>query len=110
MSGISGVGSIRPSQLVSTFGPGSIYDSLNDSFLIMGTDSWNERNCKKLTDETLLHYLKKSEPRRYASLVKFMVPISSNDDVEQVQFEHFHVGAYVPNVICFNAETIRALD
>ena len=89
MSGISRVGSIRPSQLVSTFGPGSIYDDLNDSFLIMGTDSWNERNCKKLTDETLLHYLKKSEPRRYASLVKFMVPISSKENVEQVAIQTF---------------------
>lgn len=89
MTGIFGVGSIRPSQLVSTFGPGSIYDNLDDSFLIMGTDSWNERNCKKLTDETLLHYLKKSDPRRYASLIKFMVPISSNESDEQVAIRTF---------------------
>lgn len=89
MSGIFGVGSIRPSQLVSTFGPGSIYDNLADSFLIMGTDSWNERNCKKLTDETLLFYLKKSEPRKYASLIKFLVPISSNEDDEQVAIRTF---------------------
>jgi len=89
MSGNFGVGSIRPSQLVSTFGPGAIYDNLDDSFLIMGTDSWNERNCKKLTDETLLFYLKKSEPRKYSALVKFIVPISSNDDDEQVAIRTF---------------------
>lgn len=89
MSSIFGVGSIRPSQLVSTFGPGSIYDNLVDSFLIMGTDSWNERNCKKLTDETLLFYLKKSEPQKYSSLVKFMVPISPNEDDEQVAIRTF---------------------
>lgn len=89
MSSNFGVGSIRPSQLVSTFGPGAIYDNLDDSFLIMGTDSWNERNCKKLTDETLLFYLKKNEPRKYSSLVKFLVPISSNDDEEQVAIRTF---------------------
>ena len=89
MSAFRGAGSIRPSQLVSTFGPGSIYDNLYDSFLIMGTDSWNERNCKKLTDETLLFYLKKSEPRKYSSLVKFLVPISSRDDEEQVAISTF---------------------
>jgi len=89
MSNILRAGSIRPSQLVSTFGPGSIYDNLNDSFLIMGTDSWNERNCKKLTDETLMFYLKKSEPQKYSSLVKFLVPVSSNEDDEQVAIRTF---------------------
>ena len=84
-----GVGSIRPSQLVSTFGPGSIYDNLDDSFLIMGTDSWNERNCKKLTDETLFHYLKKSEPKKYSKLIKFMVPVSSHEDEVQVAIQTF---------------------
>ena len=89
MSGIFGVGSIRPSQLVSTFGPGSIYDDLSDSFLIMGADSWNERNCKKLTDETLMFYLKKNKPRKYSALTKFLVPISSNEDDEQVAIKTF---------------------
>ena len=82
-------GSIRPSQLVSTFGPGSIYDNLNDSFLIMGTDSWNERNCKKLTDETLLHYLKNSESTKYSMLTKFMVPVSSHEDDKQIAIQTF---------------------
>lgn len=89
MPSTSCVGSIRPSQLVSTFGPGSIYDSRDDSFLIMGADSWNERNCKKLMDETLLLYLRKSNPARYSSLTKFMVPVSSNEDNEQVAIRTF---------------------
>lgn len=89
MSGIFGAGSIRPSQLVSTFGPGSIYDNLYDSFLIMGTDRWNEGNCKKLTDETLMFYLKKKEPQKYSALSKFLVPVSSNEDDEQVGIKTF---------------------
>ena len=89
MNGIFGVDSIRPSQLVSTFGSGSIYDNLTDSFLIMGTDRWNEQNCKPLKDTTLLSYLQRGEPRKYSRLDRFLVPISSNEDDTPVAIRTF---------------------
>ena len=89
MYGTSKVGSIRPSQLVSTFGPGSIYDSTPDSFLIMGTDKWIVDNCRKLTDETLLSYLKSTAPDRYRSLKGFIIPVSTDDSNKQIAVRTF---------------------
>lgn len=63
-------GDIRPSQLISTFGPGSIYDNLNDSLLIMGTDKWDKNNFRSLRHETLLYYLQAKHP----NLKEFRVP------------------------------------
>lgn len=36
-------GVIRPSQLVSTFGPGSLVQTEHDSIMVMGPDSWSPR-------------------------------------------------------------------
>ena len=36
-------GTVRPSQLISSFGPGSLVQTRNDSVIIMGPDSWAER-------------------------------------------------------------------
>ena len=36
-------GAIRPSQLVSTFGPGSLVQTEHDSIMVMGPDSWSPR-------------------------------------------------------------------
>ena len=63
-------GDIRPSQLVSTFGPGSIYDNLKDSLLILGTDKWDKSNFRSLRHETLLYHLQ----ARYPNLKEFRVP------------------------------------
>ena len=37
-------GTVRPSQLISAFGPGSIVQTRNDSVIVMGPDSWAESN------------------------------------------------------------------
>ena len=63
-------GDIRPSQLVSVFGPGSIYDNIKDSLLVMGTDRWNEKSFRKLKHETLLYHLRTTHPH----LKEFWVP------------------------------------
>ena len=36
-------GGVRPSQLITTFGPGSIVDFKNDSVMIMGLQDWKEQ-------------------------------------------------------------------
>jgi hypothetical protein len=57
----SKLGTLRPSQILTTFGPGSLYDTLNDSVMIMGTQFWNDLDTsyKKIIDERLLSYVKK---------------------------------------------------
>ena len=37
-------GKIRPNQLITTFGPGSIVQTEHDSVLVMGTDFWFNRS------------------------------------------------------------------
>ena len=55
------IGTLRPSQILTTFGPGSLYDTFNDSIMIMGTQFWNnlDTSYKKIIDERLLSYIKK---------------------------------------------------
>lgn len=40
----SPAGTVRPSQLISSFGPGSLVQTRNDSVVIMGPDSWAEHS------------------------------------------------------------------
>lgn len=90
MSRIFGtIGTLRPSQLISTFGPGAIYDNLKDSMLILGTDSWREENCKRLQEESLLLYLKNSGNRMYSNLTKFLVPVSKGKHDQHIPVRTF---------------------
>ena len=55
------IGEVRPNQLITTFGPGSVIDALNDSITIVDLDYWNADNieAKKLLHEChLLKFLK----------------------------------------------------
>ena len=91
-----GPGSLRPSQMVSTFGPGAIYDNLKDSLLIMGTDRWKTKNCKILNDETLLTYLKKNDNRKYSRLKHLLVPISTVENDAQIPVMTFPTWGVCP--------------
>lgn len=65
-------GDIRPSQLVSTFGPGAIYDNLKDSLIIMGINKWERHHFRPLRHETLLYHLQNAG---YHNLKEFRTPI-----------------------------------
>jgi len=52
------VGDIRPSQLLFTFGVGSLLDLPNMSVVVMGTDDWNTGYCTSVTEERLLAAVK----------------------------------------------------
>ena len=84
----TGPGTIRPSQIISTFGPGSIYDNLRDSFLIMGINSWDRSNLKKVSDPVLLSFLK-NEYSYFANIKTFMVPVSTEVTDKQVPVKTF---------------------
>jgi hypothetical protein len=42
------LGELRPSQLIFTFGVGSLVDLPNMSAMVMGLDDWDTRYCKEL--------------------------------------------------------------
>jgi len=58
------VGSIRPSQLISTFGPGSLVNVENDTVMILGLEFWpldqDEERFKRVTHPYLSQQLEKN--------------------------------------------------
>jgi hypothetical protein len=48
------LGEIRPSQLIFTFGVGSLIDLPNMSALVMGLDDWDTRYCKEIQEDRLV--------------------------------------------------------
>src|SRR5437773_956319 len=78
------IGQLRPSQVVTTFGPGSIVDLREDSVMILGLDFWPSAP----DSYRVIH-----EPRLEASLRvrEFHIPTSSEDDpnIPCVSFPEF---------------------
>ncbi|MGB3403915.1 MAG: DUF1998 domain-containing protein [Microcoleaceae cyanobacterium] len=48
------VGELRPSQILFSFGIGAMVDLPNLSAIVMGSESWNDKNTVQLTEERLL--------------------------------------------------------
>jgi hypothetical protein len=48
------VGELRPSQLLHTFGVGSVADLPNLSVMVLGLDSWNLEHAERITEDRLL--------------------------------------------------------
>ena len=48
------LGEIRPNQLITTFGPGSIVDAVKDSVTVLDLNYWKEKG-KKIIDGRLAH-------------------------------------------------------
>jgi hypothetical protein len=53
------LGELRPSQLIFTFGVGSLIDLPNLSALIMGLDDWDTRYCKEVEEDRLVAAIQK---------------------------------------------------
>src|SRR5213075_209380 len=48
------VGELRPSQVLTTFGIGSLVDLPNLSVMVMGLESWPDSYCTEIGEERLL--------------------------------------------------------
>ncbi|MFN7640785.1 MAG: sulfate ABC transporter substrate-binding protein, partial [bacterium] len=48
------VGNVRPSQLLWTYGPGSLVDLPNLSVVTMGIDRWEQNRCQPIQESRLL--------------------------------------------------------
>jgi len=53
------LGEIRPSQLIFTFGVGSLIDLPNMSALVMGLDDWDTRYCSEIHEDRLVAAIQK---------------------------------------------------
>ena len=66
---------VRPSQLTGIFGPGSIYDNLKDSMLVLGTDYWDQCKFDKIREPHLLAHIRAGS--RYLDRMRYFVSVSS---------------------------------
>lgn len=70
------LGSLRPSQLIFTFGIGSLVDLPNMSVLVLGLDDWDTAACTEITEERLVVALRKRLGNQLGSL--FLPPIGKD--------------------------------
>jgi hypothetical protein len=67
------LGEIRPSQLIFTFGVGSLIDLPNMSALVMGLDDWDTRYCREIEETRLIGAIQKRLGAQVAHL--YLPPI-----------------------------------
>lgn len=95
------LGEIRPNQLITTFGPGSIIDAVKDSVTILDLNYWKEKG-KKIIDGRLASYL---------GVDCFYMPRTSySADVPVVTFPYMHVCSSVKCGRIFDARENFDLD
>lgn len=95
------LGEIRPNQLITTFGPGSIVDAVKDSVTILDLNYWKEKG-KKIIDGRLASYL---------GVDCFYMPRTSySGDIPVVTFPYMHVCSNVKCGRIFDARESFELD
>lgn len=95
------LGEIRPNQLITTFGPGSIIDAVKDSVTILDLNYWKEKG-KKIIDGRLASYL---------NVDCFYMPRTSySGDIPVVTFPYMHVCSNVKCGRIFDARENFDLD
>lgn len=87
------LGELRPNQIITTFGPGTIVDAVKDSVTVLDINYWKEKG-KKIVDGRLASYL---------GVDCFYMPRTSySGDVPVVSFPYIHV--------CSNIKCGRIFD
>ena len=76
------LGELRPNQIITTFGPGSVVDAVKDSVTILDISYWKHKG-KKIIDGRLASYL---------GVDRFYMPRTSfSGDIPVVTFPYWHV-------------------
>lgn len=76
------LGEVRPNQLITTYGPGSLMDAKNDSVTILDIDYWKDTG-KTIVDNRLANYL---------GVYNFKTPKATEyDDLPVVSFPNYHI-------------------
>ncbi len=76
------LGELRPNQIITTFGPGSVVDAVKDSLTILDTSYWTNRG-KKIIDGRLASYLGVD--------CFYMPPTGFSGNIPAVSFPYYHV-------------------
>lgn len=81
------VGDIRPSQLLWTYGPGSLVDLPNLSVVTMGIDRWERNRCQPIQEARLLVNVRRALGGQVESLR--MPPMTDEDNVDPFSAEAY---------------------
>ena len=81
------VGEVRPSQLLWTYGPGSLIDLPNISVVTMGIDRWELGRCQPIQEARLLTHVRRVLGDQVESLR--MPPLTEQDVVDPFSAEAF---------------------
>ena len=73
------LGELRPSQLIFTFGVGSLVDLPNISVMVMGLNDWDTRYCKEIEEDRLVAAVQK---RLGAQMKRLYLPPTKLDGME----------------------------
>jgi hypothetical protein len=78
------LGEVRPNQLITTYGPGSIMDAVNDSLTVLDIEYWTNDNIgKEIHDARLASYM---------NVRKFYMPkTGGKEDIPVASFPYYHV-------------------
>jgi len=95
------LGELRPNQIITTFGPGSIVDAVKDSVTVLDLNYWKDKG-KKIIDGRLASYLKVD--------CFYMPRTSYNGDIPVVSFPYTHVCSNVKCGRLFDARDDFDLD
>lgn len=87
------VGEVRPGQLITTYGPGAIMDSVKDSLVILDIPYW-KRNLEPIHDKKLSSFLRKDVFKK--------IPTKGKQDLPAIPFPNYHV--------CSNNKCRRLFD
>lgn len=79
------VGSVRPSQLLWTYGPGALVDLPNLSVITSGTDIWQKERCAVITEARLLAAVQQRLGVQVESLR--MAPFSKSETSDRLSAE-----------------------
>ena len=95
------LGELRPNQIITTFGPGSVVDAVKDSVTILDISYWKQKGMK-IIDGRLASYL---------GVDCFYMPRTSfSGDVPVVTFPYWHVCSNLKCSRLFDARTTFDLD
>lgn len=95
------LGELRPNQIITTFGPGSIVDAVKDSVTVLDTNYWKDKG-KKIVDSRLASYL---------GVDCFYMPrTSKSGDIPVVTFPYMHVCSNSKCGMLFDARESFDLD
>ena len=81
------VGDIRASQLLYTFGVGSLINLPQLSVLVMGLDDWDTAACREITEERLLAAARRRLGGQVARFLHPPVEVEGEGDGYRARFE-----------------------